>query len=347
MPVDEPSWWYGEGPQWPARALEPVARVYAHIAARRMAAVEPYRSRLPVICIGNFTAGGTGKTPLALRIARTLQQLGRRPVFLTRGYGGRLRGPHRIGPGDPAALVGDEPLLLARVAPTVIARDRAAGARAIEAADGEEVADIIIMDDGLQNPHLVKDLTIAVVDGQRGLGNGAVIPAGPLRAPLAIQIGRTDAIVITRPNPDAPAEPTVMTALKQSFHGPVLAAETRAVAPYDWLRDQPLVAFCGIGAPRRFLDLLTRLGGHIAAEAVFPDHHAYRETDARRLLALAQSHAGVLVTTEKDWVRLTGLGEARGDLQTAARTLAIETVLAARDEERLLTLLRGVLAAPS
>ena len=201
MPFDEPGWWYGADDRR-ARWLAPAARLWSRVAIARHARQHPYRSRLPVICIGNFTAGGTGKTPLALHIAALLKNAGENPVLLTRGYGGRLAGPLWVEPGrQDASDVGDEPLLLARTAPVMLARDRRRGALAIEAEEnvgGAGPASVIVMDDGLQNPALAKDLAIALVDGMRGVGNGLVMPAGPLRAPLEFQLGLVDAIVVTR-----------------------------------------------------------------------------------------------------------------------------------------------------
>ncbi len=209
MRLDEPGWWYGTGaderPGLTAHVRTPVlralSRLYGRIVEQRFHRRQPYRSRYPVICVGNFVAGGTGKTPLALLIARLIIAQGGNPVFLTRGYGGRERGPVWVSEGANAAWrFGDEPLLLARVAPTLVARDRKAGVHMIEDS-GRDVA-AVIMDDGLQNPALVKDLSIAVIDGVRGLGNGEVIPAGPLRAPMAFQLGLVDAIAVREPQAD-------------------------------------------------------------------------------------------------------------------------------------------------
>lgn len=344
MSVDEPAWWYAPDLAVPARLLSPLAAIYGTLAGRRMLASPRYRSRLPVVCVGNFTAGGTGKTPLAIRITATLKKLGARPCFLSRGYGGRIRGPHWITPADSATDVGDEPLLLARSAPVMIAADRAAGARAIEAATGDAAADVIVMDDGLQNPHLAKTLTLAVVDARRGFGNGRVIPSGPLRAPLALQLGVADAIVVTAAAGAATTTSIAMEFLRREFKGPVLAAETRPAGSPEWLAERPLVAYCGIGAPERFFDLVTSLGGTIAAREVFADHHVFTDVEARRLLDLSRRAEAMLITTEKDLARLSGLGGDLGALAKASRPLAIETAFAARDEERLIGLLKGALA---
>src|SRR5262252_2709689 len=191
MRLKTPSWWYRDK-GLVASALAPLGVLYGRITEARAARVTPYRSRLPVICIGNFTAGGGGKTPTAIAVASLLKGLGAKPCFLTRGYGGASKGPVLVGKGMSAAEAGDEPLLLAEHAPTMISTDRAAGAKAIETTD----ASVIIMDDGFQNPSLVKDLSIIVVDAASGVGNGLMIPAGPLRAPLDWQIARADALIV-------------------------------------------------------------------------------------------------------------------------------------------------------
>ena len=197
MPLNEPSWWYeAEGRMtWQAWLLSPVSKLYGWIARRRMLRYDGLKVSLPVICVGNFTAGGTGKTPLACWIADRTKGHGARPVFLTRGYGGSLSGPVWVSTDHHTAHdVGDEPLLLVRHAPVMVAANRAEGAAAIGGSD--QNFDVIIMDDGLQNPSLEKDLSIAIVDGVRGFGNGCVIPAGPLRAPLKSQIAGVHAVVV-------------------------------------------------------------------------------------------------------------------------------------------------------
>jgi tetraacyldisaccharide 4'-kinase len=332
VPLEEPSWWYGGKPA-PA-LLAPLGRLYGGIAEWRFRRYAPYRSRLPVICIGNFTAGGTGKTPLSILIARMLQAQGLAPAFLTRGYGGRETGPAWVDTGAGGAdRFGDEPLLLARAAPTVVARDRALGAQLIEAS-GRGIS-AIIMDDGLQNPSLAKDLTIAVVDGARGLGNGAVIPAGPLRAPIDFQMGLVDAIGVTM---TGDANET-LELMRHRFPGPVLELHRAATGDVDWLKGTAVVAFAGIANPGRFFAQLEELGADVKHCIAFRDHHAFTRDDAERLLAAAAQHGATLVTTEKDWARLQGKPELPPRLVESARTLAIETTLEARDRKRLESLI--------
>ncbi len=335
-----------------ARLLTPFSRLYAASVTRRLASRALYRSRLPVICVGNFTAGGTGKTPLTLLIARLLIGKGQRPAILTRGYGGRISGPHFIdGTRDRAADVGDEPLLLAQAAPTMVARDRRAGAIAIE--NDTRDFSVIVMDDGLQNPLLAKDLTIAVVDAKRGLGNGMVIPSGPLRAPLEVQLPLTDAIVLNRPpiganNDDVAAAEAVMARraeqLRRDFQGPVLAARAVAATDTSWLADEPLLAFAGIANPARFYALIEQLGGRIADRQTFKDHHAFTVRDAEQLLARAANLNARLITTQKDRVRLTGHQDARASLASQARVLAVSLTLEAGDASRLDALLDAALS---
>jgi tetraacyldisaccharide 4'-kinase len=341
--LDEPAWWYGSDGGLAARCLQPLAVAWGAIAARRYQREAPYRSRLPVICIGNFTAGGTGKTPLAMCVAAELARLGRRPAFLTRGFGGRLAGPHWVDAAvDNAVDVGDEPLLLARAWPALVARDRRAGARVIEA--NEKAADVIIMDDGLQNPQLAKDLVLAVVDGRRGFGNGRVIPAGPLRAPLDFQLRLTDAVIVNMPA-GATAASAAADWLRQNFPGPVLSAFVELREPVPWLDGATVVAFAGIGAPQRFFDLLGRLGANVARSVAFADHHVYSAGEAEHLLGLAQKHSALLVTTEKDWVRIDGSGGTPAALKAASRPLPVSMALDERDRGRLTALLGMALKA--
>lgn len=340
MPLDEPAWWYRERAGFVAQCLAPVAALYGRIAEARYARATPYRSRLPVLCIGNLTAGGTGKTPLVLHLCRHLAAAGLSPAVLTRGYGGRQAGPHWVGAGDTARDVGDEALLIARSAPTLVARDRGAGASAIEAA---AEADIIVMDDGLQNPQLGKDLTLAVVDGSRGLGNGRVLPAGPLRAPLGFQLALVDALVVNAADPEAGA--ATAERLSRRFDGPVLWCATSVAGDAAWLKGQRVVAWAGIGAPQRFFAMLRSLGAEIAAAVAFRDHEVPGTAAARRLLALADADRAVLVSTEKDLARLTGAAGILAELAAATRPLPIELRFAGPDAQRLASLVAGALTS--
>jgi tetraacyldisaccharide 4'-kinase len=339
--LDEPGWWYGAAPDGRARLLAPLGRLYAWIGERRFRRRQAYRSRFPVICVGNFTAGGTGKTPLAIFIAELLQARGQSPVFLTRGFGGSVHGPAWVEEAPAAAhRFGDEPLLLARVAPTLVARDRKAGILMLEAS-GRKISSVI-MDDGLQNPALAKDFTIAVVDGARGLGNGEVIPAGPLRASMEFQLGLVDAIIVRQPQGNVDGDPQgVHALLKRGFPGPVLEARAEAQGDTAWLAERPVVAFAGIANPQRFYSLLESLGARLAERVTFPDHHVVSVREAERLLLLAQQNDAQLVTTEKDWVRLEGAVSVPEALLRATRPLPIALKFEARDLERLTSLVES------
>ncbi|MCP1537392.1 tetraacyldisaccharide 4'-kinase [Methylorubrum extorquens] len=301
-----------------ARLLAPAGRVYGGLTADRMdrPGAEP---PCPVLCVGNFTLGGAGKTPTALALVRLLRELGRTPALLSRGYGGRLAGPLVVDPARHAAAeVGDEPLLLAQAAPTIVARDRPAGAR-LCAASG---ADVIVMDDGLQNPSLTKSLSLAVVDGGAGLGNGLPFPAGPLRAPLARQWPHVAGLVLV--GEGGPGEATAAEAESRGL--PVHRARLVPEAGPDWA-GRRVVAFAGIGRPQKFFETLRGLGAEIVAERAFPDHHPYRPGDWTALSALAAREGARLVTTEKDAVRLPA--EAR------AAVAVLRVTLAFADETRL------------
>ena len=333
MRLDEPVWWYRHPPSGIATVLRPLAALYGKAAAARYYRANPYRSRLPVICVDNFTAGGAGKTPLAIHLCARLKAAGHEPVALTRGYGGRLAGPYWVNArSDAAREVGDEALLLARAAPTLVARDRRAGARAIES--GPHPVTVIVMDDGLQNPSLAKDLAIAVVDGSRGIGNGLVMPAGPLRAPLGFQLELTDAVIVNGGEPDAP----VAEWLRHRFVGSVLRAELVPAESPDWLKGARIVAWAGIGAPQRFFAMLRALGAELADEVAFRDHQWLGEGDARRLLELAERHGAMLVTTAKDMARLSGAGGPAARLAAASRVLEVKLSLSEPDAERLISL---------
>lgn len=293
-----PRFWWRSGSGPAALALAPVATVYGALAGRRMARAGAGVG-VPVVCVGNFVAGGAGKTPMVLELARQLIAADQAPAFVSRGYGGRgAAAPLQVDPTRHAAgEVGDEPLLLARVAPCFVARDRLAAARAAVAAG----ATVVLMDDGLQNPALAKDLGIAVVDGAVGIGNGLCLPAGPLRAPLARQWPAVDILVVV--GPGAPGDAVAAEAGLRRI--PVLRA-TLSPEPriLERLAGLDLFAFAGIGRPDKFFATLEEAGLSLAGRLRFPDHHAYTARDRDRLTTAAAALGAVPVTTEKDRVRL-------------------------------------------
>ena len=315
MPLEAPSFWYREGSALGA-ALAPLGRLYGRIVEARAARIAPYRSRLPVICVGNFTVGGAGKTPAAIALAKLLKAGGGRPFILTRGYGGSNKGPVRVSEGMDASEVGDEPLLLVQAASTMVAADRVTGAKAIEATD----ASVIVMDDGFQNPSLAKDLSLIVIDAASGIGNGLVMPAGPLRAPLEAQIARTDALLVI-------GEGSKAATLAEAFAisgKPVLAARLVPDCDPRWLSIMPVIAFAGIGRPEKAFATIRNSGARVIAAHAFGDHHRYTEREARKLLDEAEAKNAMLVTTAKDWVRLPDEdGTARGELKHRSRPLPV------------------------
>lgn len=311
----EPSFWWREpGPE--AALLSPIAALYGAIAAGRMR-INGRTAGVPVVCVGNLTVGGAGKTPTALAVGRLLLAAGRRVFFLSRGYGGEFPGPIRVDPARHGAMqVGDEPLLLAQIAPTIVAHDRVAGAEMARAAG----ASVIVMDDGFQNPSLRKDLAILVVDGHRGIGNGQVIPAGPLRAPLNSQLDHADALVIVgAPSAAASAALAAAAARNIPVFNAELEAEADAVAA---LAGHRVLAFAGIGNPEKFFATLAESGIHAPVRQGFPDHHRYNRAESDALLARAASEDLTLVTTEKDLVRIARDEEA-ADLSRAVRALPV------------------------
>jgi len=295
--VQAPDFWRRDG--FLARALQPLAWLYGAAGRLRWAMAKPWQASVPVICIGNLVAGGAGKTPTALAVGRALAQRGLAVHFLSRGHGGRLHGPIRVDPTLHGSVdVGDEPLLLAAAAPAWIARDRVGGARAAIAAG----AQVIVMDDGFQNPGLAKDLSLLVIDGAYGLGNGRVHPAGPLRETAALGLARVDGVVVLQSG-EAPAP-------LPSLGRPCLTAR---LIPNDAalaLRGCRAVAFAGIGRPERFFQTVRELGVELVGQQAFADHHPFREDEIWRLLEMAQGLDARLLTTAKDAVRLPGAARA-------------------------------------
>ncbi len=336
-----PFWWYAEAPEgWITRALVPVGALYGALSARRMQRPPQYRSKLPVICVGNFTAGGTGKTPFVRTVLSELRAAGHVPVVLSRGYGGTRAGPHWVDRArDTAAEVGDEPLLLAAHASVLVSRDRVAGALHIEAGTPGLAATVIVMDDGLQNPALAKDLSFAVVDAIRGVGNGRCMPAGPLRVPLAVQLPFVQAVVLNAGMDRALAQATARDGIWARQNVPLLTARLRPFGAIEWLKERPVVAYAGIGVPERFFQSLRSAGAILEATVSFPDHHSFSETDAQRLLARVEGGGLHLVTTEKDAARLRGRSGALAKLAQLSRTLPVAFELDDTDRGALVRLL--------
>src|SRR5215210_1961123 len=318
-------WWRNAGRA--AALLAAASAVYAAFAVRRMRRTGR-RAGIPVLCVGNFTLGGAGKTPTALALAKILLEEGERPFFLSRGYGGLLPGPVQVDATlHRARDVGDEPLLLTRLAPTIVAHDRVAGAEMARAA----AATVVVMDDGFQNPALHKDVSLVVVDGRRGIGNRRVFPAGPLRAPLQQQLQRTDAVLLVGEG-DLPVE---LKAEAESRNIPVFRG--RLVPDRDALASltgRKVLAFAGIGDPDKFFATLEGSGIQVPARQAFPDHHRYTPADATVLLRKAEQEGLVLLTTEKDFMRLAGdekLSALAAQTRTLPVTLVFDDAAALRD----------------
>jgi tetraacyldisaccharide 4'-kinase len=297
--------------------LSPASLIYGAVAGGRMGGPGE-AAPVPVVCIGNFTAGGAGKTPTALKIAALLRAAGERPAFLTRGYGGRLAGPVRVEDRHSATDVGDEPLLLARFAPTVVSRDRPRGARMA----AREGASVIVMDDGLQNPSLAKDVALAVVDGATGLGNRRPLPAGPLRAPLAAQWPRVDGVIVVGDGEAGEAAAAEARGLDKPVWRARLAPDPEAAARLKGLR---VLAFAGIGRPEKFFETLRECGARVEAARAFPDHHGFSAADLGALRAEAARSGLSLVTTQKDAARIGALADV----------LILPVELAVADEDSL------------
>lgn len=321
-----PEFWHQ--PESPIAALlAPLGALYDAAGRWRMSLARPVKLARPVICVGNLTAGGAGKTPTALALAAWLHARGRHPHFLTRGYGGEVTGPLRVAPSRHGFReVGDEPLLLATAAPTWLARDRVAGAQAA----CEAGADLVVMDDGLQNPSLAKDISLVVVDGGYGLGNGRVIPAGPLRETLEHGLARAQAIVLI-------GEDAFGLGAHLGRRLPVLTARLVPDEAARALAGKRVLAFAGIGRPEKFFASLRELGCTLVSTMDFADHHAYEPEEITRLVEKAKAEGAVPVTTEKDFVRLP--------VETRGMVSVLRVSLAWRDEDALERLLRPVLDA--
>lgn len=292
----EPVFWY-RPPSLLSRLLAPLGAIYGAVTAQRLLRAGT-SAGIPVLCVGNYHVGGAGKTPATLALVKLLREMGEKPVVVSRGYGGTQRGPLRVDPAShSAADVGDEPLMMASSVSVIVSRDRVAGA-ALARAQG---ASVVLLDDGFQNPALVKDASLIVIDATRGIGNGGVFPAGPLRAPLELQLARTDALIVIGTG-DAAND----IAAAVSRHGArVLRARLAPdQASVDRLRGQRVLAFAGIGDPARFFATLRACGVDVVEEKAFADHHLFTPDEIERLASDAAAKSLMLVTTEKDMARI-------------------------------------------
>lgn len=274
--------------------LLPISWIYSLVSYLRYTLINSERLEIPVICVGNITVGGAGKTPTVIWLAREFQALGYKVHILSRGYKVKINDPLLVDlKTDSAAQVGDEPLLLARVAPTWVGKDRVRAARqAIKAG-----AELIIMDDGLQNPRLFKDFSLIVIDGMHGVFNNQIIPAGPLRQCLIPAFLRTNATLIIG------EDRTNITGKISHFSGKSLF-HARVESTTNISTNQPLIAFAGIGQPTKFFHMLESAGATLAKTKTYPDHHAYTDAEIEALLQEAEHLGATLITTEKDLVKI-------------------------------------------
>lgn len=296
MPLKSPKFWQKKN-TFLGKVLSPLGRIYAWGLRRKLKKTKPYRSKIPVVCIGNLVMGGVGKTPLAVSVAEYFKMNGMRPVFLTRGYGGGLSNVLVDLDKHTAKDTGDEALLLARIAPTIVDADRARGAKTAEKIG----ADVIIMDDGFQNPQLVKDLSFAVFDGRYGFGNGKVFPAGPLREPVEDGLQRADVFIVVGKDKAGIKEWIDKRFMSLPFIGTHIEQDVAKIAQ---LSGKKVFAFAGIGYPDKFFDMLRDYGCDVVETQAFSDHYPYTDEDMTDLIARADKLEAVLVTTAKDGVRI-------------------------------------------
>lgn len=315
MSREAPSFWW-EKAGWKALALSPLSALYGAVAGRRLRRARPPSVAIPVLCIGNLIVGGAGKTPTAIAFAQAATAMGLKPGFVSRGYGGQFKGTRLVDPDrDNSATAGDEPMLLRVHAPVAVSADRHAAARLLQ----EQGCDFLIMDDGFQSARLHIDFALIVIDARRGIGNGRIVPGGPVRAPLNDQLLKLDAVLkIGKANGADGIIRRVARAAKPIYEAVLQVRERDAIEGRDFL------AFAGIGDPQKFFDTIEAAGGKAAVTRSFPDHHPYSAKDMQALLDEAKASGLQLITTSKDYVRLFAAGAVAEDMRQRTQVLDIK-----------------------
>ena len=330
--INSPKFWYRN--DWLSKVLAliiyPLSIIWIIISFIKKKVSKTYRSRLKIICVGNLNIGGTGKTPFAIYTYKILKELGFNPVFLTRGYGGKEKGPIKVESTHQYKDVGDEALLLNNIGPTIVSRDRSLGAKFIE--NHKYNYDIILMDDGLQNYQLEKNIKFLLVDKNLKFGNKLCVPAGPLREPINQRLKEIDSIILTGNNTDQDIGLRKVSDYISVFNSSIKIMQSSNI------KGNKFLAFCGLGNPDKFYETLEKGGYKVFLTKSFPDHHQYTEEEINHLILKAKNKNLTLITTAKDYVKII-------DKKNEIQVLSIESSFNAKDELRFKAFLKEKLNA--
>ena len=330
--INSPKFWYRN--DWLSKVLAliiyPLSIIWIIISFIKKKVSKTYSSRLKIICVGNLNIGGTGKTPFAIYTYKILKELGFNPVFLTRGYGGKEKGPIKVESTHQYKDVGDEALLLNNIGPTIVSRDRSLGAKFIE--NNKYNYDVILMDDGLQNYQLEKNIKFLLVDKNLKFGNKLCVPAGPLREPINQRLKEIDSIILTGNNTDQDIGLRKVSDYISVFNSSIKIMQSSNI------KGNKFLAFCGLGNPDKFYETLEKGGYKVFLTKSFPDHHQYTEEEINHLILKAKNKNLTLITTAKDYVKIL-------DKKNEIQVLSIESSFNAKDELRFKAFLKEKLNA--